>query len=117
MNAEEQGKRKRRDNSKDEEVIMPVPVSSIELPKDYADFISAIKSRVREERLKALLSANAAQILMYWDIGHDILKKQNEAGWGAKVIDRMSFDLKEEFPDMSGFSARNLKYMRKFAQE
>ena len=53
---------------------------------------------------------------MYWDIGAAILKKQKNEGWGAKVIDRMAHDLKEEFPDMKGFSPRNLKYMRKFAE-
>jgi hypothetical protein len=45
------------------------------------------------------------------------LEKQKQAGWGAKVIDRLAYDLKEAFPDMTGFSARNLKYMRKFAEE
>lgn len=108
--------RKRRDNGKHDGVIMPVPASSVELPEDYADFLVTIKKRVQTERLKAVLSANATQILMYWDIGNDILQKQEKAGWGAKVIDRLSSDLKETFPEMNGFSARNLKYMRKFAQ-
>jgi predicted nuclease of restriction endonuclease-like (RecB) superfamily len=53
--------------------------------------------------------------MMYWDIGNAILQKQNSEGWGAKVIDRLSYDLKEIFPDMGGFSPRNLKYMRKFS--
>lgn len=53
---------------------------------------------------------------MYWDIGHDILQKQAIDGWGAKVIDSLSVDLKEAFPEMNGFSSRNLKYMRKFAE-
>jgi predicted nuclease of restriction endonuclease-like (RecB) superfamily len=53
--------------------------------------------------------------MMYWDIGNAILQKQNSEGWGAKVIDRLSHDLKEIFPDMGGFSPRNLKYMRKFS--
>ena len=108
-------KRKRRDNGKHDGVIMPVPASSVELPEDYADLLSTVKKRVQAERLKAVLSANAVQILMYWDIGNDILQKQKKAGWGAKVIDRLSSDLKDAFPEMNGFSARNLKYMRKFA--
>jgi predicted nuclease of restriction endonuclease-like (RecB) superfamily len=53
---------------------------------------------------------------MYWDIGQSILERQRDKGWGAKVIDRLSHDLKTAFPDMSGFSPRNLKYMRKFAE-
>jgi len=108
--------RKRRDNSRDEAVIMPIPATSIELPEDYAGFLLQVKKRIQTERLKTILSANAAQILLYWDTGKDILEKQEKAGWGAKVIDRLSADLKEAFPEMNGFSARNLKYMRKFAE-
>ena len=55
-------------------------------------------------------------ICLYWSIGRAILEKQEKEGWGAKVIDRMSKDLKSAFPEMSGFSPRNIKYMRKFAQ-
>ncbi|WP_051321447.1 PDDEXK nuclease domain-containing protein [Chrysiogenes arsenatis] len=96
---------------------MPVPVGSVELPDDYIDLLKQVKQRVKTERLKAVLSANTAQILMYWDIGHDILRKQDQAGWGTKVVDRLACDLKDAFPEMNGFSARNLKYMRKFAEE
>ena len=56
-------------------------------------------------------------IMLYWVIGSAILERQKNEGWGAKVIDRMSFDLRNEFPDMRGFSPRNLKYMRRFAEE
>ncbi len=55
-------------------------------------------------------------ILMYWNIGKSIIEQQSKESWGSKVIDRMSYDLKEEFPDLAGFSPRNLKYMRKFAE-
>ena len=109
-------KRKRRDDGKHAGVIMPVPTTSIELPGDYAEFLDRIKEQIRRERLKAVLSANSALVLMYWDIGKSILEKQKREGWGAKVIDRLSSDLKNEFPEMAGFSARNLKYMRKFAE-
>ncbi|MCW7754953.1 PDDEXK nuclease domain-containing protein [Desulfobotulus sp. H1] len=88
----------------------------MELPGDYTNFLKQIKQRVKTERLKAVLSANAAQILMYWDIGRDILEKQEQSGWGARIIDRLSTDLREVFPDMNGFSVRNLKDMRKFAE-
>lgn len=53
---------------------------------------------------------------MHWDLGQDICQKQKEEGWGAKIIDRLSSDLRKEFPEMSGFSVRNLKYMRKFSE-
>jgi len=88
-----------------------------ELPEDYGNFLKLIKQRVKAERIKVILSANASQILMYWDIGHDILFKQEQSGWGAKIIDRLAKDMKVSFPTMKGFSARNLKYMRKFAKE
>lgn len=63
-----------------------------------------------------MLKANSSMICLYWNIGRAILQKQEEEGWGAKVIDRMAKDLKDAFPDMSGFSPRNIKYMRKFAE-
>lgn len=99
-----------------EGITLPVAENREMMPADYADFISGLKARIRQERTKAVLAANATLVLMYWDIGNAILVKQQEAGWGAKIIDRMSHDLKEEFPDMNGFSPRNMKYMRKFAE-
>ncbi len=108
--------RKQRNLKSREEVIMPVPVPENQMPDNYSVFLGEIKNRIQQERLKALLSANAALVMMYWDIGNAILQKQNSEGWGAKVIDRLSHDLKEIFPDMGGFSPRNLKYMRKFSE-
>ncbi len=113
---QENGDRKGRNNKKHKDIIMPVAPTTLELPEGYAGFLQKIKKRIQFERLKAVLSASAAQILLYWDLGRDILQKQEKAGWGAKVIDRLSSDLKKEFPDMNGFSPRNLKYMRKFAE-
>lgn len=98
-----------------EGISVPVADSIHAMPSNYPKFIQDLKKRIRQQRLKTVLAANAELVMMYWDIGKLILNKQDEEGWGAKVIDRMSHDLKEEFPDMSGFSARNLKYMRKFA--
>jgi len=97
-------------------IVMPVPVSKNDLPDGYANLLTSLKKRIQQERLKAVLSANKALVMMYWDIGASILERQQTEGWGAKVIDRLSFDLKEAFPDMKGFSSRNLKYMRKFAE-
>ncbi|MDD4181266.1 MAG: DUF1016 N-terminal domain-containing protein [Victivallaceae bacterium] len=97
-------------------VIFPVADKIATMPADYPGFMKELKTRIRQERTKAVLAANSALVLMYWDIGNSILAKQRKSGWGTKVIDRMSADLKEEFPDMSGFSPRNLKYMRKFAE-
>jgi len=95
---------------------MPVSASENQMPDNYSVFLGNLKERIQQERLKVVLSANAALVMMYWDIGRSILQKQNNEGWGAKVIDRLSLDLKYAFPEMSGFSPRNLKYMRKFAE-
>ena len=97
------------------EVSFPSPVGKGELPTDYAALPGEIKDRIRSERLQVVLAANAAAILLYWDIGRMILERQDKEGWGAKVIDRLSHDLREAFPAMRGFSPRNLKYMRTFA--
>ncbi len=97
------------------EARFPVAPARTALPQDYADALAAIKSRIQQERLRVVLSANAAMVLLYWDIGRMILARQESAGWGAKVIDRLAADLREAFPDMKGFSPRNLKYMRAFA--
>jgi len=107
--------RKSRGRNKPD-VIMPAPAPLREMPKKYGEFLAKLKERISRERFKAILSANSALVLMYWDIGQSILERQRDEGWGAKVIDRLSHDLKTAFPDMSGFSPRNLKYMRKFAE-
>lgn len=97
-------------------IALPIADISQSLPDDYSLFLKDLKTRIRNERIKSVLSANAALVMLYWDIGRAILEKQKDEGWGAKIIDRMAYDLKEEFPDIRGFSARNLKYMRKFAE-
>lgn len=97
------------------EVGFPVGSPAAIVPKSYASFLGDLKSRIRQERLRVVLTSNAALVNLYWDIGKAILEKQDKEGWGAKIIDRLSVDLKKEFADMKGFSPRNLKYMRAFA--
>lgn len=91
----------------------PVPV----LPVGYADWLVSLKQRIQGARQRAVLAANEEQIRLYHDIGRDILDRQRRQGWGARVVDRLGADLRAAFPDMKGFSPRNLKYMRLFAQE
>jgi predicted nuclease of restriction endonuclease-like (RecB) superfamily len=98
----------------DRSVMFPVAPPKIDLPEDYSSWLADLKQRIQHERLRIVLTSNAAMILLYWDIGQCILSKQQAQGWGAKIIDRLSFDLREQFPDMKGFSPRNLKYMRAF---
>lgn len=85
-------------------------------PPDYADWLADIKNRVQAARSRAALAANAELIALYWQIGDDLLQRQQSANWGDKVLDRLASDLREAFPEMKGFSSRNLKYMRYFAE-
>lgn len=93
----------------------PVAPPRSELPRGYAKTLGEIKQRIQQERLRVVLAANSAMVLLYWDIGRMILDRQEREGWGARVIDLLASDLREAFLDMQGFSPRNLKYMRAFA--
>lgn len=86
------------------------------VPESYGSFLETLKYRVQNAQTKASMSVNRELVLLYWRVGKDILEKQNQAGWGAKVIDQLSKDLRNLFPDTKGFSSRNLKYMRAFAE-
>jgi len=83
----------------------------------YSQLLSDIKGRVRNAQHRAVLSANAEMILMYWDIGRMIAAKKEREGWGAKVIPRLAVDLKNERPEEKGFSPANLKRMVRFWNE
>lgn len=99
----------------DGQARFPAAPAKAELPGGYGVAFGEIRERIEAARLKAVLDANATMIDLYWRIGGIILARQATEGWGAKVIDRLSQDLRAAFPDMSGLSARNLKYMRAFA--
>lgn len=92
--------------------LVPPPSDS----NDYVRLLDTLKERIRTSRLRAALAVNEELILLYWEIGRDILDRQDSAGWGAKIVDRLSADLKRDFPEMTGFSPRNLKYMRALAE-
>jgi len=85
-------------------------------PQAYADWLAELKARIRDARLRASLSVNAELIGLYWRIGRDILERQNQHGWGAKVVERLASDLRAEFTGVRGFSRANLLYMRAFAE-
>ena len=85
-------------------------------PEGYADWLAEVKARVLSARQRASLAVNAELVSLYWHIGRDILDRQAAQGWGSKVIERLGRDLREAFPEMKGFSSRNLKYMRYFAE-
>lgn len=96
-------------------VLFPVAPNLSEMSDAYLSFIEEVKAEIQKQRISVVLNANSSMICLYWNIGRAILKKQEE-GWGTKVNERMSKDLKDAFPEMSGFSPRNIKYMRKFAE-
>jgi len=85
-------------------------------PDGYAEWLVTLKERIRSAQQRAVLAANCEMIVLYWQIGLDILERQNRQGWGAKVVNRLSDDLRREFPEMKGFSRANLLYMRSFAE-
>ncbi len=87
------------------------------LPSDYGDWLADLKLRIRGAQSRAVLAINEEQIRLYHSIGCEILERRGRQGWGAKVIDRLSSDLREAFPDMKGLSSRNLKYMSVFAKQ
>lgn len=85
-------------------------------PDTYAEFLSELKDRIQTAQVRAALAVNQELILLYWQIGIDILQRQKTEGWGSKVIESLAKDLKRDFPELRGFSARNIKYMRSFAE-
>ena len=73
------------------------------IPKGYQELLTQLKERIRSAQLRAGLAVNREMVLLYWQIGRDILQRQAKQGWGAKVIDRLATDLHHAFPDMTGF--------------
>ncbi len=86
-------------------------------PAEYQYFLENLKRHIQTRQVQAMLTANSQLLYLYWELGHFILQQQNEQSWGAKVIDQLAADLKSEFTNLKGLSARNLKYMRRFAKE
>ena len=80
----------------------------------YQDFLRDIKTQVAQSRLGAARAVNRSLIGLYWALGRMIVESQEELGWGSAVVDQLSADLRNEFPDMSGFSPRNLWYFKRF---
>jgi len=107
---------------------MPSPYSHVEIvhhsggqldggePAGYAELLADIKQRVRMTQVRAARAANTEVLRLYWSVGHDILVRQEHEGWGAAVVDQLSKDLRREFPEQSGWSPSNMRYMRRSAQ-
>jgi predicted nuclease of restriction endonuclease-like (RecB) superfamily len=84
------------------------------LPADYKSFLKDLKERIQQARLKASIVVNQELLLLYYGIGLDLDTKTTKAHWGTSIIDQLSNDLHSSFPDMEGFSPRNLRRMRSF---
>jgi predicted nuclease of restriction endonuclease-like (RecB) superfamily len=84
--------------------------------EDYSQLLDRIKKDIQLSQIKAAMAVNQELILLYWRIGKELAEKIDREGWGSKIITTIAGDLARSFPDLSGFSARNLVYMRKFAQ-
>jgi len=82
--------------------------------REYKTFIKEIKQRVKEVQIKASLQVNRTLLEFYWELGSKIVEKQKNAHWGSGFLKNMSRDLMEEFPDVKGFSLRNIKYIRQW---
>ena len=87
----------------------------MEISQSYKEYIFSLKREISQSRIKAVLAVNKELILLYWKIGKKILEMQEKEGWGAKIIEQVSNDLRSDFPEMKGLSPTNMHYMRRFA--
>ncbi len=83
-------------------------------PSGYAELLEDLKDRIRRTQVRAAVAASRELIRLYWDIGREIVQRQEREGWGAKVIDRLAADLQKAFPGQGGFSRANIHRMRAF---
>ena len=103
------------DERNGDEVRFPATPDKSLVPDWYPGLLDAVAARGHAGRRRAIMAANQELVATYWEVGREILARQDAEGWGARVIDRLASDLKQRFPDAKGFSPRNLKYMRGFA--
>lgn len=85
--------------------------------QEYSTFLHDIKQKIQNAQSKAIVAVNTELVKLYWIIGKEILKQQQKRGWGGKVIDQLSKDIKKSFPGLKGYSKRNLLYMKQFAEQ
>ena len=89
----------------------PLPDDKVAI-KRYSDLLADIKSRIRQAQNRAVMSANAEMLRLYWDIGRMVAERQGLVGWGKGLLRRLANDLKNELPVIKGFSERNIKLLR-----
>lgn len=91
-------------------------MKSLTVDESYRTLLSEIKTKIQHSQFKAVIAVNQQMLLLYWEIGNIISQRQANKGFGSKVVEQLSKDLKKTFPNMKGFSRRNLLYMRQFAE-
>ena len=107
---------------KQNEITKPIKATKSAVAKNaakeilagYEDFLRDLKTKIHSTQIKAAIAVNTEMISLYWEIGKSIVERQEKAGWGDEIVDRLSHDLMKEFPALTGFSRRNLYRMRAF---
>ena len=87
---------------------------SLSINSEYKDWLRELKANIKRTQIKASLAVNSELIQLYWDLGKQIVEKQENTKWGSGFIDQLSKDLKEEFPNMGGLARSNLFSIRNF---
>lgn len=98
----------------DRSAMFPVSLTLSEMPSDYAAVLARLQQRIAAAQTRSALAVNRELITLYWHVGETIVKRQTEAGWGHAVVERLAHDLRRTFPDIEGFSPRNIWRMRAF---
>lgn len=80
----------------------------------YTSWLKELKSTIQKRQIKAAVAVNNELILLYWELGKEIVQKQENAKWGTGLLNQLSKDLKLAFPEMTGFSSDNLRYAKVF---
>ena len=88
---------------------------SLHLDEKYKDFLNSMKDRLKTAQIRAALAANSELITFYWELGTDLIEKQKSYQWGDHFLEQFSHDMRQTFPEMRGFSVRNLQRMKQFA--
>ncbi|RUQ85046.1 PDDEXK nuclease domain-containing protein [Legionella septentrionalis] len=89
---------------------------SLHLDQNYKHFLSGIKERLQTAQIRAAMAANSELIQFYWELGADLIEKQKSHQWGSGFLEQFSHDMRQAFPEMQGFSVRNLQRIKQFAQ-
>jgi len=85
----------------------------MKLNSDYKQWLTDLKSRIRQSQIKAAVKVNTELLRLYWDLGQDIVARQMETTWGSGFFEQLSKDLRNEFPNLKGFSMVNLTYCKR----